>query len=55
MFTLEDILFVFTDTLTGFAALAACLFAIMDERNLRRLKKLPVLVLAPLAATALSV
>ena len=55
MFTLEDILFTFTDTLTGFAALAACLFAIMDERNLRRLKKLPVLVLAPLAATALSV
>ncbi len=51
MFTLEDILYTFADSLTGYAAVVVCLFAVMDERGWQRLKKLPVLLLAPLLAT----
>ena len=53
VFTLENILYTFTDPLTGYAAVMACLFAIMDERGWRRLKKLPILLPAPLTAPLL--
>lgn len=51
---LEDILYTFTDLLTGYAALTLCLFAVMDERGWQRLKKLPVLLFAPLTVTFIS-
>lgn len=50
MFALEDILYTFADLFTGYAAMVVCLFAVMDERGWRRVKKLPILLLAPLLA-----
>ena len=49
--TLAIILDTFIDTLIGHAALAVYLFVIMDERRRERLKKLPALLLSPVAAT----
>lgn len=49
--TLAIILDTFIDTLIGHAALAVYLFVIMDERRWERLKKLPALLLSPVAAT----
>lgn len=54
MFTLEDYLTSFTGSLIGHAALAVCLFVIMDMRGWRMLKKLPLLLLSPLLATLLA-
>lgn len=54
MFTLEDMLYTFADSLTGYAAVGICLFAVMDERGWRRLKKLPVLLLAPLLVSCIA-
>lgn len=54
MLTWEDILYTFADTLAAHIGLAALLFAILDERDWRQLKKLPLLVLSPLLATVLS-
>lgn len=53
MLTLEDYLTAFADYLTGHAALAVYLFVIMDTPGWRMLKKLPVLLLSPLASTLL--
>lgn len=54
--SLNGLLFQFWDTLAGHLALTACLFAVTDERAVRRrLKKLPFLLPSPLAATLLSV
>lgn len=55
MFTLEDYWAIFADFLGGHAALALYLFAIMDVRGWRMLKKLPALLLSPLLATLLGV
>lgn len=49
----ENMIYIFTDTLTGHAVLVMFLFAVMDERGWQRLKKLPALLLSPLTATAL--
>ena len=49
MLTLGEIFTIFLDTLAGHAGLAVYLFAIMDERRWRQLKKLPALLLSPLA------
>lgn len=55
MLPLFDPLYAFLDTLTGHLALVLYLLAITDEHAVRqRLKKLPVLILSPAAATALS-
>ena len=53
MLGLEDILYLFLDTLGAHAVLVIFLFAVMDERGWQRLKKLPVLLISPLTATAL--
>lgn len=50
----EYILGLFQDTLVGHAAMAVFLFAVMDERRWQRLKKLPALLLSPLAAVFIS-
>ena len=55
MLTLGEIFTIFLDTLTGHAGLAVYLFAIMDERRWRQLKKLPALLLSPIAATCVGV
>ena len=55
MLTLGEIFTIFLDTLTGHAGLAVYLFAIMDERRWRQLKKLPALLLSPIAATCAGV
>ena len=55
MFTLEDCLTAFTGSLIAHAALAVYLFVIMDVRRWRMLKKLPALLLSPLAASLLEV
>ena len=53
--TLNDLLFTFLDCLIGHLALTACLLAVTDERAVwRRLKKMPLLLLSPLAAMLLS-
>ena len=49
----ENMISIFTDTLTCHVVLVLFLFAVMDERSCRRLKKLPALLPSPLAATAL--
>lgn len=49
----DDMIYIFSDTLTGHAVLVMFLFVIMDERGWQRLKKLPALLLSPLTATAL--
>ena len=55
MHSLSDLFFGFLDTLTGHLALAVYLLAVTDERAvLRRLKKLPPLLLSPLLAVLLS-
>lgn len=55
MVSLNYLLTVFFDTLTGHLALAVYLLAITDERVLwRRLKKLPLLLPSPLVVTLLS-
>ena len=55
MFSLSDFLVGFLDSLTGHLALAVYLLAVTDERAVwRRLKKLPLLFLSPLAAVLLS-
>ncbi|MCI9678294.1 MAG: GHKL domain-containing protein [Oscillospiraceae bacterium] len=55
MFSLSDLLVGFLDSLTGHLALAVYLLAVTDERAVwRRLKKLPLLFLSPLAAILLS-
>ena len=54
MFTLEDYLTSFTGSLIAHAALAVYLFVIMDVRGWRMLKKLPLLLLSPLASTLLA-
>ena len=53
--TWEYILGLFEDTLVGHAALAVFLFAVMDERDWRRLKTLPVLLLSPALNTLFSI
>ena len=55
MLTLGEIFTIFLDTLAGHAGLAVYLFAIMDERRWRQLKKLPALLLSPIAATCVGV
>lgn len=55
MLTLEDYLTAFIGSLTAHAALAVYLFVMMDVRGWRILKKLPVLLLSPLAASLLQV
>ena len=54
MLTLEDYLTSFTGSLIAHAALAVYLFVIMDVRGWRMLKKLPLLLLSPLASTLLA-
>ena len=54
MSTWEYISGLFQDTLVGHAAMAVFLFAVMDERRWQRLKKLPALLLSPLAAVFIS-
>lgn len=44
----------FADSLNGHAAFAVYLFVIMDERGQNRLKKLPVLLLSPLAVSLIA-
>lgn len=51
--TLEDILYIFLDTLGAHAVLVIFLFAVMNERGWQRLKKLPALLLSPLTAAFL--
>lgn len=51
MLTPAEIFDTFLDTLIGHAALSVYLFVIMDERRWDRLKKLPALLLSPIAAT----
>jgi hypothetical protein len=53
--TLEDYLTAFVGSLTAHAALAVYLFVMMDVRGWRILKKLPALLLSPLAASLLQV
>jgi len=53
--TLEDYLTAFIGSLTAHAALAVYLFVMMDVRGWRILKKLPALLLSPLAASLLQV
>ena len=55
MLTLEDYLTTFIGSLTAHAALAVYLFVMMDVRGWRILKKLPALLLSPLAASLLQV
>ena len=55
MLTSGEIFTIFLDTLAGHAGLAVYLFAIMDERRWRQLKKLPALLLSPIAATCAGV
>ena len=55
MLTLEDYLTAFVGSLTAHAALAVYLFVMMDVRGWRILKKLPALLLSPLAASLLQV
>lgn len=50
---LEDILYLFADSFNGHAALAVYLFVIMDEREWGRLRRLPALLLSPLAASSI--
>ena len=53
--SLSDLFLGFLDSLTGHLALAVYLLAVTDERTVwRRLKKLPLLFLSPLAAILLS-
>lgn len=53
---LQDCLITFLDILTGHAALAVYLFAVMDERMIwKKVKKLPPLLLSPIAATAFNI
>ena len=53
--SLSDLLAGYLDGLTGHLALAAYVLAATDERAVwRRLKKLPLLFLSPLAAILLS-
>ena len=53
---LYELLPAFLDTLTGHLALTAYLLAVTDEQSVwRRLKKLPVLLLSPAAATLLAI
>lgn len=54
MSTWEYISGLFQDTLVGHAAIAVFLFAVMDERKWQRLKKLPALLLSPLATVFIS-
>lgn len=49
----ENMMSIFTDTFTCHVILVLFLFAVLDEREWQRLKKLPALLLSPLAATAL--
>lgn len=55
MLTLEEYLTALIGSLTAHAALAVYLFMMMDARGWRILKKLPVLLLSPLAASLLQV
>ena len=55
MLTLEDYLTAFVGSLTAHAALAVYLFVMMDVGGWRILKKLPALLLSPLAASLLQV
>lgn len=56
MSSINSLLFQFLDTLAGHLALAIYLLAVTDERAVwRRLKKLPPLLLSPIAAVLLSV
>lgn len=51
---LEIFFNMFADSLNGHAAFAVYLFVIMDERGQNRLKKLPVLLLSPLAVSLIA-
>ena len=52
----NDLLAVFSDSLTAHLALTAYLLAVTDERAVwKRLKRLPLLFLSPLIATLLSI
>ena len=55
MFTLVDCLATYIDTTFAHALLVVYLFAIMDERSWRRLKKLPALLLSSLVTCTLNV
>lgn len=56
MFSFQDFLFPFLDTLTSHIILVIFLLAVLDERPQRkRLKRLPFLVLSPLIATMIAV
>ena len=52
--TLEEYLTALIGSLTAHAALAVYLFMMMEARGRQLLKKLPVLLLSPLAATLLA-
>lgn len=54
--SLQNIIPLFLDTLTGHIILVIFLFVMLDERILwKRLKKLPFLVLSPLIGTAVAI
>ncbi len=55
MLTPVDILLTFIDATLAHTVAAAYLFAVMDERSWRRLKKLPALLLSPLVNCPLSI
>ncbi len=55
MLAWEDILYSLEDTLTGHAAWAFYLYAVMGERDWRQLKKLPFLLLSPLLTVLITV
>ncbi len=54
MTTLVEFLSAYIDTMLAHAILASYLFAIMDERNWHKVKKLPALLLSPLAVCFLT-
>lgn len=55
MFTLVDCMTAYISTTFAHALLVVYLFAIMDERSWRRLKKLPALLLSSLVTCTLNV
>ena len=53
--TLVMLLIGYVDSTLAHAVVAAYLFAVLDERNWRRLKKLPALLLSPLVNNLLNI
>ena len=53
--TLVMLLVGYVDSTLAHAVVAAYLFAVLDERSWRRLKKLPALLLSPLINNSLSI